>query len=61
MSDVLQFGRPEEAGVRPEWVEDYVMELNRRGGLLEAIPQGLAPPDVFREQKLRQRRRWHAD
>ena len=60
MSDVLQFGRPEEAGVRPEWVEDYVNELNRRGKMCH-LPQGLAPPDVFREQKLRQRRRGHAD
>ena len=37
MSDVLQFGRPEEAGVRPEWVEDYVKELNRRGKMCHSF------------------------
>ena len=37
MSDVLQFGRPEEAGVRPEWVEDYVNELNRRGKMCHSF------------------------
>ncbi len=30
MGDVLQFCRPEEVGVRPEWVEAYVTEMNRR-------------------------------
>ena len=30
MADVLQFCRPEEIGVRPEWVGEYVTEMNRR-------------------------------
>ena len=28
MSDILKFCRPEEVGVRPEWVADYVNTLN---------------------------------
>ena len=30
MSDILQFCRPEDAGIHPAWVEDYVNEINRR-------------------------------
>lgn len=30
MADILQFCRPEAVGVRPEWVSNYVNELNRR-------------------------------
>ena len=30
MADVLEFCRPEEIGVKPEWVADYVGEMNRR-------------------------------
>lgn len=30
MTDILQFCRPEEIGVKPEWVADYVGEMNRR-------------------------------
>ena len=30
MPDILQFCRPEEVGVHPEWVTNYVNELNRR-------------------------------
>nr|MBQ4319416.1 serine hydrolase [Clostridia bacterium] len=29
MSDILRYVRPEEVGVRPEWVIDYVNEINR--------------------------------
>ena len=30
MCDILQYCRPEDAGVHPSWVEDYVNEVNRR-------------------------------
>ena len=30
MSDILQYCRPEDAGIHPSWVEDYVNEVNRR-------------------------------
>ena len=30
MSDILQYCRPEDVGVHPAWVEDYVNEINRR-------------------------------
>ncbi len=30
MSDILQYCRPEDVGVHPSWVEDYVNEINRR-------------------------------
>lgn len=30
MADILQFCRPEEVGVMPEWVTDYVREMNSR-------------------------------
>ena len=30
MTDMLKYGRPEDTGVKPEWVEAYVAEMNRR-------------------------------
>ena len=30
MCDILQYCRPEDVGVHPSWVEDYVNEVNRR-------------------------------
>lgn len=37
MGDILQFGRPEEVGVRPEWVEEYVQEMNRRRKMCHSV------------------------
>lgn len=37
MADILQYGRPEEAGVRPEWVENYVREMNHRGKMCHSF------------------------
>ncbi len=31
MSDILTYCRPEDVGVRPEWVEDYINTVNRAG------------------------------
>ena len=37
MGDILQFCRPEEVGVRPEWVEEYVEEMNRRRKMCHSV------------------------
>lgn len=37
MADILQFCRPEEVGVHPQWVADYVNEMNRRGKMCHSF------------------------
>lgn len=31
MADCLKYGRPEAVGVRPDWICDYVNEVEERG------------------------------
>ena len=37
MADILQFARPEEVGVRPEWVSDYVRRMNATGKMCHSF------------------------
>lgn len=37
MADILTFTRSEEVGVHPAWIENYVLEMNRRGKMCHSF------------------------
>jgi len=37
MADILEFARPEEMGVHPEWIGDYVREMNAKGKMCHSF------------------------